>query len=127
MTGPACTVMITHDSSRSPTGTASENRNCGGATLPAAQKIRTPERSKAMSAARPDNNMSAISIQAVGAGAAALAPGLRSAWNNPNLATKPESGGKPAMISAQAANDIPRNASAAGMLTPTGSSGVSST
>src|SRR5690606_3767294 len=115
-----------HSNSSRPIGAISVAGNLGGLISPAAQNVRTPNRSSEMMAANPDSTMSAISAQVTGVTAAFGASGLSIAWTRPNFATNPGSGGRPAITSAQPAKDNPRTATAAGIPTPTGSSGVSS-
>ena len=103
----------------------------GGSVAPLAQKVRTPKRIIEITAIRPETMIRAIRVQPDAEIAAApdtaSTCGLSSAWNMPNLATKPDSGGRPAIISAQAAKASDRKAIAAGTPRPVGSSGASST
>ena len=80
-----------------------------------------------MMAIRPETITSTISVQPVGPMAGLPGAGFSSAWNMLNLATKPDSGGRPAIIKAHAANAKDRKAMAAGTPAPRGSSGASST
>src|SRR5690606_23389922 len=126
LTGPASTVMEMHSSSRMDTGMASVSCR-RGAVASTDQKVRTPNRISEMIAARPDRMISVSIVQASGPAVYRLPmnrpAGLSRAWNRLNLATKPDSGGSPAMIRAQATKNRPRNAMAAGMMTPADSSG----
>lgn len=124
--GPAETVMINPRSSSVPTGTTSVSCRRGGTTVPTAQKVRTPKRSSAMMAANPEKTSSPIRTQVTPVTGVPEPSAPNRAWMSANLATNPASGGRPVMISAQPVNASPRNASAAGIPTPTGSSGDSS-
>src|SRR5690554_7654575 len=72
-----------------------------------------------MMPARPESTTSASNTH-VAVRSASPAAGLSSAWNMPNLATKPDSGGNPAIINAQPRKASPRKAKAPGIDTPTG-------
>lgn len=94
------------------------------------QKWRTPARDSAIIDSNPDASSSTKSAERTGAiadAAACASTGASSAVSIANLARKPESGGSPATISAQAMKLRPRNAVAAGIASPvSGSSSPSS-
>src|SRR3546814_8112848 len=71
-----------------------------------------------MMPASPDSSTAATRDQAATDGVSVLEV-CSAADSSENLATKPDSGGRPVISRAQATKDMPRKARAAGMATPT--------
>src|SRR5690606_5998375 len=114
MAGPAQKARPTQASIRAATGAASLMRRRGMTVSSGVQNRRMPLRLSAMIQARPDTSMPITSDQAAIDGVSPMGVS-RAAESKANLATKPDSGGKPAMSSAQAIKAMPRKAIAAGM------------
>src|SRR5690606_22179055 len=121
MTGPAQKARSTQASISTPTGAASLTRNRGVMVSSELQNKRMPVRPRAIMPASPESSTAATRDQAANDGVSVLEV-CSAADNKENLAMKPDSGGKPVISKAQAMKDMPRNAMAAGMATPTTSS-----
>src|SRR5690349_8681538 len=103
MTSSACVVSSTQTTWSARIAAPSTNFTRGGDVSAEDQKCRMPALAIETVAARPETSRAPKSHQADGAGA----DGVKSAVMSTTFATKPESGGKPATITAQAMNAKP--------------------
>src|SRR3546814_8182400 len=104
MTGPAQKVRATQVRISAPTGAASLIRSRGVMESSELQNRRMPVRPSAMMPASPDSSTAATRDQAATDGVSVLEV-CSAADSSENLATKPDSGGRPVISRAQATKD----------------------